>query len=333
MPMRLTPEYEPVQKLYLSFVQEFFNSRFHYGRAICEIIKSVQNHVAIELLIGTHDLEHFREECARYQVTLQNVTLNHDTPGRGIMAEYAPIFAGDEQGKDIGLVFRNPFLENSAELERFSRRLVAANGFRVLDMGFEFSTAHLLVNEEVVLLSDRLFKEEDRDAKLSFLSDRFPAQGFYVIPPLAGDVTRDLDMYLWPIAPKVWIVSEYPSHTPQADSVQPALKTLAAHGHTVHRVPGLGPIVRDDVNTVPNYANGAIINQAALVPAYQLKEDDVASRILRDYGYEVFPIDCSNVILSNAGVHCMSRTVPAGRGTYPKVLRPQMPASHADAAL
>lgn len=312
MTMRLTPEYEPVQKLYLSFVQEFFNERFHYGRAICEIIKSAQTHVAIELLIGLSDLPHFQEACARYQVRLQNVTLNHDTPGRGIMAEYAPIFARDEKGEDIGLVFRNPFLENSAELERFSRRLVAANGFQALDIGFEFSTAHLLVNEEVVLLSDRLFKEEDRDAKLSFLSDRFPAQAFHVVPPLAGDVTRDLDMYLWPIAPRVWLVSEYSSHTPQADSVEPALRVLAEYGHTVHRLPGLEPAICGDVNTVPNYANGVIINQAALVPAYQLKEDEVVSAILRDYGYEVFPIDCSSVILSNAGVHCMSKTVPAG---------------------
>ena len=312
MTMRLIPEYEPVQRLYLSFVQEFFNERFHYGRAICEIINSVQDHVPIELLIGPADLPYFQEECARHNVTLGNVTLNHDTPGRGIMAEYAPIFARDEQGENIGLVFRNPFLANSAELERFGRRLAAANGFRVLDMGFEFSTAHLLVNEEVVLLSDRLFKEEDRDGKLKLLSDRFPAQAFYVVPPLAGDVTKDLDMYLWPITPKVWIVSEYPYNTPQAESIEPALRVIAEHGHVVHRVPGLEPIVCGDVNTVPNYANGVIINQAALVPAYRLRQDGVVSGILRDYGYEVFAIDCSDIILSNAAIHCISRTVPEG---------------------
>ena len=313
--MRLTPEYEPVRKLYLSFVQEFFNTRFRYGKAICEIIKSVQNHVAIELLIGLPDMPYFQEACGRYQVALENVTLNHDTPGRGIMAEYAPIFARDEQGENIGLVFRNPFLKNSEELKRFSRRLVVANGFQAMDMGFEFSTAHLLVNEDVVFLSDCLFREQDRERKLEFFAHHFPGQAFYVVPPLTGDVTKDLDMYLWPVAPKVWLVSEYPSHTPQAESIEPALRALAEHGHTVHRLPGLEPAVCDDVNTVPNYANGVIINRAALVPAYQRKEDGVVSGVLRDHGYEVFPIDCSEVILSNAGVHCMSKTVPAGGRT------------------
>jgi len=35
--MRLIPEYEPVEKLYLSFIHPFFNTRFHYGKAQCEI--------------------------------------------------------------------------------------------------------------------------------------------------------------------------------------------------------------------------------------------------------------------------------------------------------
>lgn len=127
---------------------------------------------------------------------------------------------------------------------------------------------------------------------------------------ILGDTTKDLDMYLWPIAPKVWIVSEYPLHTPQADSIEPALQVLKEHNHTVHRVPGLEPIIYDDINTMPNYANGVILNQIALVPAYQRKEDEVVSRIVSAYGYQVFPIDCSDIILANSAIHCISKTVP-----------------------
>jgi hypothetical protein len=311
--MRLTPEYELVQKLYLCFVQEFFNTRFGHGKAICQIIKAVQHYVDIELLIGLPDMPYFQDECTRHQVAMDNVTLNHDTPDRSIMAEYVPIFARNEKMEDIGLIFQNPFLDNPVELKLFSQRLTARLGFQSLDIDFEFSTAQLLVNEEIVLLSDCLFRGEDRDAKLKFFSDHFPTQSFYVVPPLAGDTTKDLDMFLWPIAPKVWIVSEYPPHTPQADSVEPALQVLKEHNHTIHRVPGLEPIIYDDINTMPNYANGVIINQAALVPAYQRKEDEVVSSILRDYGYQVFSIDCSNVILSNSGIHCISKTAPRSR--------------------
>jgi hypothetical protein len=308
--MRLTPEYEPVKKIYLCYVQEFFNTRFGYGKTICQIIKAAQRYVEVELLIGISEMPYFKDECAKYQVSLENVTLNHDTPDRSIIAEYIPIFARHEKGEDVGLIFQNPFLENSIELKLFSQRLTERLGFQCLDIGFEFSTAHLLANEDVVLLSDHLFKGEDRDEKLKFFSDHFPKQTFHVVSTLAGDITNDLDMFLWPIAPKVWMASEYSPDTPQADSIEPAIQALKKHNHTIHRVPGLEPIIYDDINTMPNYANGVIINQTALVPAYQCKEDDIAASILKGYGYQVFPIDCSNIILSNCGIHCISKTVP-----------------------
>ena len=88
------------------------------------------------------------------------------------------------------------------------------------------------------------------------------------------------------------------------------MEILLAHGHMVNRVPSLEPIIYDDINTMPNYANGVIVNHAALVPAYGRKEDEVIQHILRDYGYEVLPIDCRDIILSNGAVHCVSKTVP-----------------------
>ena len=69
-------------------------------------------------------------------------------------------------------------------------------------------------------------------------------------------------MYLWPIAPKVWIVSQYPAGSAQEQSIAPALKVLAFHGHTIHRVPGLESLIYDDINTMPNYANGVILSNS-----------------------------------------------------------------------
>jgi hypothetical protein len=308
--MKLIPEYEPIQKFFLCFVHDFFNTRFGYGKALCQIINAAHPYVDIELLIGTSEMPHFQEECIKVQTNLQNVTLNHDTPGRAIVLEYVPIFARDDNGEDVGLIFKNPWLDDAEELKHFSERMTARLGYKSLDIGFDFATAHLLVNEELVLLSDCLFQGEDRELKLKFFTDHFPSQSFHIVPPLAGDVTTDLDMYLWPIAPKAWIVSEYPANTPQADSIEPALHVLQEYQHTVHRVPGLEPIIYADINTMPNYANGVIVNHAALVPAYQRQEDDIVQGILRDYGYQVLPIDCTRVILSNSGIHCISKTVP-----------------------
>ena len=211
--MRLVPEYDPVRKLHLCFVQNFFNSRFSYGTAICEIIMAARRLVEIELLVSPSDLVFFQNECDKIGLNLEGVTLNEDSPQRGILAEYAPIFAENEEGKGVGLVFQNPFLENRAELKSFSERMTTRLGFETLQTGFEFATTFLLVNEDMVLLSDRLLMGVDKQEKIRFFEQNFPNQSFHVVPALAGDVTGDLDMYLWPIAPRTWIVSEYPPGT------------------------------------------------------------------------------------------------------------------------
>jgi predicted CoA-binding protein len=40
------------------------------------------------------------------------------------------------------------------------------------------------------------------------------------------------------------------------------------------------------------------------------KSDEVVQEILRYHGYEVYPIDCSDIILTNSAIHCISKTAP-----------------------
>ncbi len=309
--MKLIPEYAPVEKLYLCFVEAFFHTRFRYGETLCEIIRAARSNVDIEVLIHPAEIPRFREICAERGVSLAGVAFDTDTPGRSILAEYTPIFARDADGAVTGLTFRNPLLERADELQRFSHRLLKKLGLRARGLGFPFATTHLLVNEEVALLSDYFFAGEEGTKRLASLAEMFPAHTFHLVPGLAGDVTRDLDMYLWPIAPRAWIASEYPAGTPQAISIEPALRVLREHGHTVHRVPGLEAIRYDDIDTMPNYTNGVLLNRLALVPAYQRAEDTAVQDVLRDFGYTVHPIDCSRLILSNSGVHCIVKAIPA----------------------
>jgi len=94
--MRLIPEYEPVQKFYLCFVHEFFNTRFQYGKAICEIIQAAQAYIEIEVWIGSTEMPYFEAEHRQSSVSQEHVVINHDTPGRAIIAKYVPIFARDK---------------------------------------------------------------------------------------------------------------------------------------------------------------------------------------------------------------------------------------------
>ncbi len=308
--MRLIPEYEPVQKLLLSFIHPFFNTRFQYGKTLCEIIDSASPFVDVELHILRREMKFWQTELEKHPLRPDQYQINFDSPRRAILLEYVPLWAEDGRGQMTGLVFRNPRLERSHSLKRFSRRMTRRLGFSTQETGFDFASANISVNEDVVLLTGHWFEGKKGLRNLDILKRMFPAQQFYVVPSLAGDVTMDLDMFLWPIRPKVWIASEYPSGSPQAESMEPALRVLRDHEHILHRVPGLDPIRNDDINTMPNYANGVVLSQAALVPAYQRPEDAIVQEILQDLGFIVLPIDCSQVILSNSGVHCISKTVP-----------------------
>jgi hypothetical protein len=311
--VRLIPEYEPVQKLYLSFIHPFFNTRFHYGKAQCEIIEAASPFVKVELFIQRRECEYWQAELEKHPLSADQYTINFHSPGRGVLMEYVPLWAEDDQGQRVGFVFRNSRVEHSLRLKRFGKRMARWNGFIPRELGFSFASANISVNEDVVLLTDYEFRGEAGTRNLQILKNIFPAQHFYVIPSLAGDVTADMDMFLWPVRPRVWIASEYPSGSVEAESMEPSLRILREHGHTVHRVPGLEPIRHDDINTMPNYANGVILNNAALIPAYGRDEDAVVQGILKDYGFTVLPIDCTQIILTQSGIHCISKTVPASR--------------------
>ena len=313
--MKLIPEYEPVERLLLCFVQEFFNSRFKYGRTICEISRIASEHACVEILVSEEDETFLNKEMEAAGLDPERVTISFDSPKGGILAEYMPIFAKTNDGKGMAVIFNNSSMEYPEFLRDFSRRLAKRLGFGGLEMNDEFATAAIAVNEDVCLLSQDLAEGVAGRQLLQFFETRFSQQDFHVVPSLAEEVTVDLDTYLWPIRPGVWLVSEYPENTPQARSIAPAVDVLTRLGHEVHRIPGLGRLAYDDVNTIPNYANGVLVNDLALCPKYDRSEDEVVCELLEDYGYEVHQMDCRDIILSNSGLHCISKTVPLISGS------------------
>jgi hypothetical protein len=307
--MRFIPEYSPARKLTLSYVDDFYNTLFHYGKAHAQIIRACRE-LPVEMYMEPSEMEAFRAAVGEEVLALPHLTFNPVSPRTAIMLEGAPIFAENEDGDRIGLAFRTRKLQDPDAVFRFSRWFAEQNGFTPYELDFDFSAAKLLVNEDLVLLSAEQFQTAEDERKLRFFQDHFPGYDFQIVTPLHGDTTCDLDMYLWPIAPRVWIVSQYPAGSAEEQSIAPALERLADHGHTVHRVPGLKHLLYDDIDTMPNYANGILLNRLALVPAYGLKEDFVVVDILRGYGITVEQIDCSDIILSNSAIHCISTVVP-----------------------
>ena len=307
--MRLIPEYETVGLLYLCFVQKFFNSRFKYGKAICDIARIASRYVNVEIFVTNQDIPYLLEEMKTANLDSTNITINYDSPERGILAEYTPIF-GETNDEGYAIIFNNTKLNSFEKLRSFSERLSKKLSLNLLDIEDEFTTSAIAVNENLCLLLKDLFQDFDAQRKFLFFQEHFSEQTFTQVPSLAEEVTPDLDTYLWPIKPNVWVVSEYPEGSKQAVSIEPAIETLRKYNQTIHRVPGLERIAYDDINTIPNYANGIIINNAALCPAYNRPEDKIVVEILKSYGYDVFPINCLDIILTQCGIHCVSKTVP-----------------------
>jgi len=308
--MRIIPEYEPVGKLYLSFAQDFFHSRFNYGRTICEMARAVADRITVEVFVSEDETEFFLDLLEQNDLKPDEIVLNHDSPERGIIQDYFPIFGESEHGEGLGLLFSNERLEGSDRLSRFSSRVLNSLGIPALVMNDSFGTAVISVNEDLCLIAEDMANGDSGLRRLQFLRKNFPAQVFVPVPTLKGDSTRDLDMYLWPIKPGIWLVSQYPENTPQEQSVQPAIRRIEEHGHAVIRIPGLDRIAYDDINTMPNYANGILINGFALYPSYCQPEDEIVGEILKANGLEAIPIDCRDIILTQSGLHCISKTVP-----------------------
>jgi hypothetical protein len=308
--MRLIPEYDPVSRINLSFVHKFFNTRFHSGKAICSIAKAACNYVDVEIFVCDADLPHLLRAMEGVDLDPETVLITDDSPERGFMNEFMPIFGQSDSGEGIALFFDVPHLDQRDEVRSFTERFLERLGLERLDMPGPFASAAISASDDLVLVSNRFPSNDAREQTIAFLASQFPHQDFHVVPPLFGDVTKDLDMFIWPVGQGEWVVSEYALKSEQAGSLEPTLKILEEYEQRIHRVPGLEPIIRDDINTMPNYANGVLLNQAALVPFYGCPEDSIIVGIMENLGYEVFPIDCSDVILSNAGVHCLSKTLP-----------------------
>jgi len=150
--MRIIPEYEPVGKLYLCFALEFFHTRFNYGKTICRIAEVVANKVSVEVFVSEDDSEYFLELLEQNGIDQDLISINYDSPKRGIIQDYFPVFAENEQGFGLGLLFRNERLENPDHLRCFSARVLNSLGISALVMNDSFGTAVISVNEDLCLI-------------------------------------------------------------------------------------------------------------------------------------------------------------------------------------
>lgn len=107
-------------------------------------------------------------------------------------------------------------------------------------------------------------------------------------------------------------------HFPALQRMEAELKTFKTqHGQPYRLVPlpMPGAIYADDGRRLPaTYANFLIMNEAVLVPTYNVPEDAEALARLRNCFPDrtVIGIDCSALILQHGSLHCVTMQYPVG---------------------
>ncbi|GEM_PF-2950618 len=313
--VRLIPEYEKVSKLYLSFENEFFNTRFEYGKAISDIVKAVNGKLPIEIFVKADDENILVGEFLKHRISLENVKIINKYSGTSITTSGFPIFGERvSDSKSVGITYNylrshENYESSFKEIEKFGKWIIEKEGLVEINLNFDFNSAAVAVMDEVVLVSEDII-EKNRETEIKEILRKLFAQDVHFVPSLPGDFTRDIDTYLMPLRNKIWIVSQYPKGSDQRTAIDKTVSILKDLGHQIHFVPGLKIIKYDDIDTMPNYVNSIILNDLVLVPEYKIGEDSFIKEILISYGFEVAGIDSRKIVESNSVLHCISRTLP-----------------------
>ncbi|HNX78947.1 MAG TPA: agmatine deiminase family protein, partial [Prolixibacteraceae bacterium] len=92
-------------------------------------------------------------------------------------------------------------------------------------------------------------------------------------------------------------------------------RTINGEPYRLVPLPMVSPRYDVDGRRLPaTYANFLIINQAVLMPVYQVPEDKVAVQVMQSLfpDREIVAIDCTSLIKQYGSLHCITMQIPKG---------------------
>ncbi len=141
---------------------------------------------------------------------------------------------------------------------------------------------------------------------------------------LAGDDTDSHIDTLVRLCPDNTIVytacdDEQDEHYAELKKMEAQLKTFTNSDGEPYRLlplPWSGPVLgRDNDERLPStYANFLVINEAVLVPIYELPMDEDALEVISQAfpGFEILGIPCNALIEQGGSLHCITMQIPEG---------------------
>lgn len=295
----------------------------YHPQTLCDIVAAINRRTSIVCLIS---------EPGQEQRTLDLLT-SHQLPTDHLRFFYWPAKSmwvrdfGPRTlvGDDLRLIdFRYHFEGREIE-DQLPLAMAAKYGMKIAPSELTMEGGNLLSNGRGLCVSSSTIIEQNRSRGYdlqtigAILQKSFRFSQWSYLPPLIGEPTGHVDMYVALTSPTTVVVGAYdPAYDAQnASQLDQAAQTLAAvvvddAPLTVVRMP-MPPRTDGKWRT---YTNVIFANGALLVPQYPDYCPELDRRALEIYrellpDWEIVGINASTLIDKRGSLHCLSRNLPA----------------------
>jgi agmatine/peptidylarginine deiminase len=280
--IRIFPEYELIDTVVFAFRNQFFNTRFGYGKIIAELTNILSQHIKIEIYVTDKDKVYLDREMEKAGVDESAYERIKTCPSECILNSFMPIFGYNREGEIIGITF--PFLPSDAayetdlkQCEEYAKSYLNNRKIENIRMPFEFGATRIAANGNIALVSNC---HENSETRKWFESNI--TQKCFFVPYIETEPTRDLDVFMLPLSENKWLLTKFDKARREQKTIDYVSQLLRDLKQDVIFIPGMEKVKHDDVDCLPNYANCLIANDIAIVPKYGRKEDETIVEVLSD---------------------------------------------------
>lgn len=336
------PEWEPQEAVFLALPQrpEIWSGR--YDQVLEQWLRLALQIARKQKLCILYHLEPLRKHCMQHMQQIapelaQICALNIHwllVPTDDVwVRDYGPLFICDSQAKTFGLDYR--FNAWGIKFPEYKNDDLAASKICtwleiqslprdwIMEGGALESNGSILITTESCLLNPNRTEYLERNQwEQQLKSDLGVRQIIWLPQGLPGDDTDGhVDMFARFINPHQMVLNLPQRNHVAFDSMQSNYKHLLRElpgGINIIELPMPAAIYGGSKPLPRTYANFLIINDAVLVPIYNVVEDELALEILDTCfpGRSLQPIYAGDIILEGGALHCLSMQVSDSKDVH-----------------
>jgi len=295
-----------------------------YPDLFLDLARALRSRTRVSVLVDQGQselLDELLSERDQHDLQLDRVQVPHDTMW---VRDYGPLVVKDRTGRRT--VVDADYLQFGRPLDDAAPSLVAsARRLDLVPLHIDLEGGNLLSNGQGLLLSTTTVLEvnaaqgrEVRDVE-EFFRQFFGGEVVF-LEPLDGESTGHVDMFAAFTSADTVVVGAYdfdadPVNAAVLDRNAALLARLRLRDGRRLRVVRI-PMPKSDDGVWRTYTNVVMANGVLVVPVYPESDAELDRAVVQTYrkllpGWQVTPIDASEVIASGGALHCMTMNIPA----------------------